>query len=477
MQTTFDPAAGPTPTESAASGCVSRREKLAFAVGAVPDMIGFHAPKNLSGPIFNIGLGVNPALIGLVIALSRIWDAFTDPVMGAISDNTRSRFGRRKPYIVTGAVMCGLLFAAMWMVPAGLSHGGYAVFMTVMMLLFYTAFTIYTVPYHAIGYEITTDYHERTSVMSYRLFFNHVGLIIVGWLFAATQLPIFASTIEGMRWVGLVVGVIMIGLGVLPGLLLKEKAFMVVRSQQKVSLGVSIVKALKCRPFSMILAMAITQLAVSNLFVSLGFYLNVYYVFAGEVRAASIIQGWGATCGHIVAMASIPLWRFLSVRLGKRSVLKISCGLLAAGAFGSWFLFDPEHPYLQLVSAGVVSLSSIAFWLMIQSMIGDVCDEDEFRSHVRREGMFGAVLTWVQKVGVSLSVGVGGLLLVAIGFDEQLGGAQSGLTLVWMRFLLAGIPGCAAGLIFFLVVRYPLTEAEVRKVRVELDHRRLSAMS
>ena len=117
--------------------------------------------------ILNLGLGMNPALVGLLGALPRLTDAITDPLMGYISDNTRSRFGRRRPFIFNGAILVGLTFALMWQLPAGYSEMFYFWVFLGASILFFLTYTLYATPFVAFGYEMTADYHERTRLHTF----------------------------------------------------------------------------------------------------------------------------------------------------------------------------------------------------------------------------------------------------------------------------------------------------------------------
>jgi GPH family glycoside/pentoside/hexuronide:cation symporter len=123
--------------------------------------------------VLNVGLGMNPALVGTLQAIPRFTDAITDPVMGYISDNTRSRYGRRRPYIFIGSILVGLIFALMWQLPAGYSEMFYFWFFLAGSFLFYLAYTIFATPWVALGYEMTPDYHERTRLMASQNFMGH----------------------------------------------------------------------------------------------------------------------------------------------------------------------------------------------------------------------------------------------------------------------------------------------------------------
>ena len=120
--------------------------------------------------VLNIGLGMNPALVGLLSALPRLVDAFTDPLMGFISDRTQSRWGRRRPYIFIGAILSGVIFALLWQLPSGQSESFYFWFFLAGSLLFFLGYTIFATPWVALGYELTPDYHERTRLMGTQFF-------------------------------------------------------------------------------------------------------------------------------------------------------------------------------------------------------------------------------------------------------------------------------------------------------------------
>ena len=115
--------------------------------------------------ILNLGLGMNPALVGLLGALPRLTDAITDPLMGYISDNTSSRWGRRRPYIFVGAIFACIVFIILWQLPVGMSEIFYFWYFLIGSFVFYLGYTIFATPWVALGYELTPDYHERTRLM------------------------------------------------------------------------------------------------------------------------------------------------------------------------------------------------------------------------------------------------------------------------------------------------------------------------
>lgn len=196
-------------------------QKLAYAAGNTATIVGKQAPKGHAYQIYNIELGVSPDRIGMVIALSRLWDAIADPIMGAFSDRFTSRWGRRVPFIFAGSILSGIAFALLWWFPAGRSDGFYLAWFAVCAILFYTTFAIYAVPWYALGYELTADYDERTRIMAYAQVFNAVALVIVSWLYFFVQQ--FDDVFTGIRWVGTVTGIGITVFGLIPAFFNKER--------------------------------------------------------------------------------------------------------------------------------------------------------------------------------------------------------------------------------------------------------------
>jgi glycoside/pentoside/hexuronide:cation symporter, GPH family len=452
---------------------VSRGRKLAFGVGAVADQLGMSGPNSMAAPLLNITLGVNPWIVGTVLGAARIWDAFTNPVIGAISDNARTRFGRRRPFILGGAIVSGLIFLLMWCAPRGWSPNGYAIFFSIAFILFYTAFDVFSVPYHALGYELTTSYHGRTQVMAYRMIFSIVALVMAGWLFPCTQWPGFADPIAGMHWVGAAAGVVIACAGATTGVFSREHAPAIV-APVKIGALESLRYSLANRTFSQLAVVALLTLVAGAIFGSLSLYVNIYYVHSGRVVDASLVQGTVTTVGLALTFASIPFWAGLARRIGKISVLKIGSAMILIGSLLQFFVFNPAFPWLQIVAYFFINPGSIAIWLTIHAMVGDICDGDDLRTGVRREGMYGAILAWIQKIGMSISAVLAGGLLSWSGFDKELGGAQSPIALLILRASIIAIPAIAALGVFLIIRQYPLTEDVVLEMQTKLAARKAS---
>jgi GPH family glycoside/pentoside/hexuronide:cation symporter len=469
---------------------VSFYEKSALGVGALAAFFGYAGVSILAYPVYNMMLGVSAAWIGIALMIPRLWDAITDPLMGKISDNFHSRFGRRKPFIVGGAVSMGILFALLWHVPTGWSDSLKLTYFIVMQLLYFTAYTIFSVPYNALTYEMTPDYNERTRVMSFCAFFHKLGELLGGWMLPiATALGIWLVAdseelnMAGVLAMGWMVGiVIMAGVGSMPGLFVKERFKKKTTVQQKVKLWDSVKGACSSAPFLILVAVIVLNTLSGVLAMGIDQYLLVYFMNDGDM-AAGLIQKGLLTSGYgIVGFASIPIITWLAGKFGKKGSLYFVYGLMVFGGIMKWFIFMPGHPifYIGKVAIDPIILIDpllcgpmwVAVKIMLASMMADICDEDELKHNQRREGMFSAVFSWIEKMVVSLAYLGTGFALALAHFNPDLGGNQAPETFTRMRLFLAGAPALTAAFAIVALFFYPITAKRAAQTRKQLEERR-----
>ena len=243
-------AATPPPAPAAK---LSLRQLCAYGTGGVLYEWGLFGVKNTANQVLNIVLGMNPAAMGTVMALGRLWDAFIDPLMGSVSDNFRSRWGRRRPLIAAGAIGCGIFFPLIWWLPLGAGATLQVAWLLAATLLFYSAFAVFVVPYQALGYELTPDYHEKTRLFSFRQGLGAFTGLAVAWVFPLIQSGWLGTPGESVRWLALLVGVLIILAGITPALFVRESAVVVpVRTQRKVPLREAFTHAMRSRPFLLV---------------------------------------------------------------------------------------------------------------------------------------------------------------------------------------------------------------------------------
>ncbi len=168
--------------ESQSGHQTTLREKMAWGAGGITECLT-NTLYSLAFPIFSIALGVSPALMGVAQAIPRLVDAFTDPLMGNISDNTHTRWGRRRPYIFIGSLLVGIAFPFIFMPGTGWSPFAYFLWFAIMSSLFFVAFTVWSIPWSALGLELSDDYNDRTRIQLFRMIFATLAGIAVNWAY------------------------------------------------------------------------------------------------------------------------------------------------------------------------------------------------------------------------------------------------------------------------------------------------------
>jgi len=433
--------------------------------------------------VLNLGLGMNPALVGLLGALPRLTDALTDPMMGYISDNTKSRWGRRRPYIFVGAISVAIVFTMLWQLPPGKSEGWYFWYFLAGSLIFFLAYTVYATPWVALGYELTPDYHERTRLMGVQNFFGNIAYMISPYFLAIMYLPMFGDVVTGAGYLAMVIAVVVIALGILPAIFLRERFKEVAAEEgsEGVARGIGYVikdffigfgKSLSFKPF---MKLCIATFLVFNGFILIAAfqsYVIIYYVFEGDQAAGSVFVGHSGLVQALSALVVIGIVTYLATKFGKRKAFYVSTGISMIGYISKWFCYTPDNPWLVLIPAPLMAFGLAGLFTLMPSMVADVVDADEINTHERREGMYGSIFWWVVKLGQSAAILGGGLLLVATGFDVELGGDQTPRAITLMRLCDALIPAFTSGIAIWAIASYSITEEKAHEVRMELEARR-----
>lgn len=453
-------------------------EKLALATGSPVEQFTIWVPLFTLLPAFNMALGVSPAKMAMALVIFRLWDAITDPLVGNISDNFRSRWGRRKPFIIIGAICCGVTLPLLFNASADWSDGYLFGYLTICSLLVYTSFTVFQMPWLALGCEMTPNYEERTRVIAWRAAGTKIAAIVGGMVWGLTTLPIFQDPQTGeidllraIGWIGICMGGTILVLGPISGIFLKERYYEIASKAKKTPLLRSIKETLSSKPFLIILGVTVAQLAGALSVKSLGLYVNQYKVCAGNMALAFQIQSVVEVTQYVVALLSIPFWVWVGKFIDKRKALLIIVCLNVIGQASMWFLYTPNFPWLQVIPQFILGLSMPSIWLFIPSMIADVIDLDELKTGARREGSFNAVFTWVLKLAIAVVIGYSGVLITKSGFDVALP-AQPEAVLTRMHVYLVVVPCIIFSTGFFLLMRYKLTRETMADVRAQLEAKR-----
>lgn len=461
--------------------------KLVYGLGAFVNNLLAAASGGMM-IVLNLGLGMNPALVGLLGALPRLTDAFTDPIMGYISDNTKTRWGRRRPYIFAGAISAGIIFALLWQLPPGRTESWYFWFFLIGSIVFYLAYTVFATPWVALGYELTPDYHERTRLMGVQNFIGQLAYVIAPWFLLIMQSELlFDNMVEGAAGLAIMIAVVVMVIGILPAIFLKERfkdlAVAEVRAADSKPAYAGIASSiadfmrgfsitLRSKPFLKLCAATFLVFNGFMMISSFQFYVIIYYVFAGDMVRGAEYAGYAGTLGAISTFCVIVLVTWLGTRLGKKRTFYVAIGLSMLGYALKWFCYDPEVPWLLLVPAPFLAFGLGGLFTLMPSMIADVVDVDELETHERREGMYGSIFWWVVKLGMAAALAAGGLLLNATGFDVALEGNQSPDAILMMRLFDAVIPFVASGIAIWIIATFSINEQRAHEVRLALEARR-----
>jgi GPH family glycoside/pentoside/hexuronide:cation symporter len=448
-------------------------QKTVFGIGGSADNLMQNAINNMANPVLNICLGVNPVLVSTAIFIARIWDAFTDPFMGSISDNTRTRLGRRRPYIFLGGLLGAIVFNILWRFPSGLSEMGYFWWFLVWSLVFYTCYTIYIVPFSALTYEVPTNYHDRTRVMMFKSIFCGAASMGMAWMYKITQWSCFKNTLDGMQTVAIWFGVIVIVVTAFPTIFIKEPRNAEIKKQPKVKILLSLKETLQVKEFRLLIA-ALLAICLGLFMVGpLGTYITIYHVYGGDQKAASVLCGVAGTLYGLSTLLAAPFVSLLSSRFGKKRTLLggLSLGLIGVGS--NYFTYNPVWPYLQLISVLMMAPGLSCLWVLSPSMTADICDLDELSTFTRREGMFSAMYGYTMKVGVSLGVLMTGFLLSASGFNAALGADQPESAILILRICYGAIPSIGIIIGIILLSRYHLSAERVQGIQRQIKERQV----
>lgn len=521
------------PQKIAESDRIPTFQKLMFSCGVNMDYVATGLLASLWMPFFNIGMGLTPVTLGVIMMILRAWDAISDPIVGNISDNARTRWGRRRPFMFVASITTAALIPLFWFVPDGIKDGTFwlihvddwlvgligrdfitvanvfPVYLTILGLIFFTSFTFWSMPYYGMQLELTPNYDERTRLTAWMTFFGKISSLIGSWILAFVILvgalalgeskalentPAFfhkfltsiqpwltemtnpqageKPIVVGMRFMCWFIMAGIVVFGMLPALFVKERYYKTESSKQAPDpFWRSVRESATCKPLWSLILISFFLVLGSSSVGGLGQYLNFYYVFDGDLGKAAVVGGLKGTVIVIAGIASIPLFTWLGEKFDKRTMVMT---MLCSSMFGhtlNYFLMTPKYPYLQLIPGVFESSAIAAVWLFIPSMKADVSDYDELHTTRRREGSINSFFSWFIKASLTASVGISGYVLQASGFTQALD-RQPHDVLMRMFHMYLWIPIVIWSIALLAAWFYPLNRQRAVEIRSELEKRR-----
>ncbi len=456
---------------TAARDRVPLNQKLAFGLGMAVPIAFVNSVAQLTNLIFNLEMKISVVWIGVALMLPRLWDAVTDPLAGFVSDNARTRWGRRTPFIVVGGVFVAITYVMIWWVPEGLGKTGVFAYYLGVSLLFYSAVTVFSVPLVALGYEMSDDYHEKTRLFAYGSFFGNVLAIATPWIYAVAHWDVFGGRMEGMKIVSLVVGGIILVTTVWAGVACKEKNQVQISRQERVPFWPSMKATVQDADFLRVVGVVFLVTAGFNFVNNFANYITIFYVYGGDKEGAAGMLGINGTVWAITALLAVFPMTWTSQRLGKAKTVRLFVGLMLVGCLTKVVCYNPNLPWLMVIPTVFIAAGMLVLFTMAGAMIADICNQNELASGVRREGSYSAVYSWWIKVAVSFGYLVSGFLMESTGFDVEVI-KQTPSTLIWMRVWEIGVPAVLSAGGLWLLNGYSLTEDRAYEIKERLERQR-----
>ena len=404
----------------------------AYGAGGIIPIALFNIAGILVGLMGNISLGLSAFWLGVILIIPRLWDALSDPMIGHLSDNTRTRWGRRRPYLLIGGILVAVFFVVMWWIPKGdtvrvwfPTETGFQAFqlayILLSLLLFFTACNVFEIPHGALGMEMTTDYHERTRLFSAKSFVGNLFAMSTPWLFALANMERFKGTgneAEGMRYVSILIAALLIPLSFWWSFKLREPGFVNAARQKKTPFWKDMKRTVSNRNFVRLTFTVFTLAMGFNFVQLLGSYIPIFFVFGGDKVAGSYLLGINGTVWAITGLLAVFPLNWISPKLGKRNTLAVAISLMSLAQLSKIVCYNPNFPYLLLIPTMLLSAGMLFFFTLGSSMVGDICDEDELETGYRAEGSYYSVFWWLIKMGTAFASLIAGALIVLTAFDE-----------------------------------------------------------
>ena len=442
---------------------LSRRTRWIYGSGD----IGFSLTHTIVAAYFAIFLtdvvGIPAGVAAAAIFIGKTWDYVNDPLVGYLSDRTRTRWGRRRPYLLFGALPFGIIFALMWWIPPIANPISLAVYYGILYAVYDTAVTFVTMPYFALTPELTSDYDERTDLTTTRMFFSILGGLIaftVPLMLVESFRPENAGRVLTM---GIIFGIV----AALPlfGVFLGTREREVFMEIEQPSIWKSIKAAWKNRPFVFGLGIFLfTWVSISIVETILLFYIK--YVVERESQSDLIMASI-----FVVAMLTLPIWQWVSRKYNKRLAYIFGIAFLAAVLLAMSSL-NPSVPLSVLLTlSAFAGIGVAAAHVLPWSILPDAIEFGEWQTGERHEGMFYSLVTLAQKVAVSLAVPGALLVMDATGYVAN-SEALNAAAVNGIRIVAGPIPAVLlfGGIIFALV--YPLGREKFNEISQGLEESR-----
>ncbi len=468
-------------SQSLSSAKVPLGQKIAFGLGMLANQM-FPAMIGIFTVVLVEKLGFSGLLLGLTYFVPKFYDALFDLIMGYVSDNTKSKWGRRRQYVLAGAIILGFSFAFMWQlfVENGVTYN--FIYFLVVSLVFYSGLTIFSIPYVAMGYEMSNDFHERTNIMATSQLIGQLAWVIAPWFWVImADKSLFSSSEVAVRTLSVYVAIGCTILAAIPAFFIPSKSTLnenyspidlkgILNSFGEIKEGLK--ASTEIKPFRKI---CIATFLIFNAFqttAGFSYFIIKYYLFKGNEEGFGL---WPTLFGSVGAIITtvlvIPIVAKMSKVIGKKRAFLLSQGISIFGYILLYLLFVPGKPYLFLFALPFFSFGIGSLFTLMMSMTSDVIDIDELNTGKRREGSLGAIYWWMVKFGTAVAGLLSGLILSLVAFKSN-APTQTDETMFWLRIFFVGIPILGTLTAIWAMKDYDIDEAKALEVREKLNARK-----
>jgi glycoside/pentoside/hexuronide:cation symporter, GPH family len=427
-------------------------QKISLGAGYFAVFFLGQAIPILAIPHYQMTLGVNPSLLGLLMAFPLLVASCFGVWFGHASDRFWSNYGRRRPFIFLASLVSSLSYGFLWMPPTT-NHTELMIYFGCLSLLFQLSSVVYSISLNSLVYESSPHTHERTALMGFTTYFIKTGSLCYQWVYPLSVFS-FAGVVLGVEGVGwLLAMVVFLLMGLLPAVVIKERHSPILEAGA-LSFVQALRTTLKNKPMIFILILTLLQMGGSAYAVTMDYYLLVYQVFGGDIAQGAVAKGALSTAYAVVSILSVPIILQLVRRYGRLNTLCIIYLVNTLGGILKWFIFVPGAGLWVVTDAVFCGAIWSAMVILIPSMISELAQRQGNQTQINCSGIYSSMHGWTLSVSAVLVLMFSGFTLSLIGFDAGLGGNQQASTLTWMRsILVVGTVVCSL-LALFLVKRW-----------------------
>jgi len=439
------------------TGKLPTRTKVFYGIGDLGNAVVNSAIQFFLMKFYTDGALILPALAGNALLIGKIWDAINDPLFGWLTDKTKSRFGKRRVFMIFGAIPLAIAVALLWYVPAA-NRVWTFVWIALTFMLFDTVWTLTNVPYYALTSELTDDYDERSSLTTYRMVMA-VPAYLLGAAITPAIVGLFALQRTGYAFIGILYGVISAVVLLISAAGFRERK-VAVESKPEPNPFKSMGAALRNKPFVWLCAVYLTvNLSFAFIKILMAYYIEYQLLMKAQT---TLVMGLMLVCVTI----SLPFWQWLSRRMDKGPAYALGMGVGALAVLITFFLPHSATPLIYVVSV-LAGFGFAANWIFPWAMVADVGDYDRLQTGQQRSGMYYGVWGLATKVSEALALAAVGWILTGFGYVANI--AQSAHALLGIRLFFGLVPAIFIFIALPFLYKYPITRRSHAEVRSKLE--------